>query len=101
VIVLEEKEHINGCMVSCDGFVQNLIKRAVVKRKEIDDERAQEEEESGVKLQDIPIEDKLGPGGLDPVEGFESLPVILHEAFECRRHDIKKCLSFGRQMLPT
>jgi len=90
---MEEKEHLNGFMVGCDGFVQNLIKRAVVKRKEIDDERAQEEEEGGVNLQDIPKEERLGPGGLDPVEVFESLPVILQEAFESRDTDeLKKAL---------
>jgi len=90
---LEEKEHLNGFSTGCDGFVQNLIKRAIVKRKEIDDERAQESEEGGVNLQDVPKEERLGPGGLDPVEVFDSLPLILQEAFESRdTEELKKAL---------
>jgi len=80
---LEEKEHLSGFATGVDGFVQNLIKRALVKRKEIDEERAQEEE-GGVNLQDVPKEERLGPGGLDPVEVFESLPLVMQEAFESR-----------------
>jgi len=64
-----------------------------VKRKEIDDERAQESEEGGVNLQDVPKEERLGPGGLDPVEVFDSLPLILQEAFESRdTEELKKAL---------
>ena len=78
---MEEKEHFDGFMAGLEQFVQNLIKRAVVKRREMDEERAREE---GVDLKDIPKEERLGPGGLDPVEVFESLPESMQEAFESR-----------------
>eukprot|EP00557_Chaetoceros_sp_GSL56_P007596 CAMPEP_0176499604 /NCGR_PEP_ID=MMETSP0200_2-20121128/13022_1 /TAXON_ID=947934 /ORGANISM="Chaetoceros sp., Strain GSL56" /LENGTH=433 /DNA_ID=CAMNT_0017898047 /DNA_START=77 /DNA_END=1378 /DNA_ORIENTATION=- len=87
---LEEKVHFDGFMVGLENFVQNLIKRAVVKRKEMDEERAREE---GIDLKDIPKEERLGPGGLDPVEVFESLPVSMQEAFESRDTEkLKKAL---------
>ncbi len=87
---LEEKEHLRGFNDGLEAFIGNLIKRAVVKRKEIDEERAMEE---GVDLADIPREDRLGPGGLDPVEVFDSLPASMQEAFESRNTDqLKKAL---------
>jgi len=87
---LEEKEHLQGFNDGLEAFIGNLIKRAVVKRKEIDEERAMEE---GVDLADIPREDRLGPGGLDPVEVFDSLPASMQEAFESRNTDqLKKAL---------
>jgi cell division cycle protein 37 len=84
---LEEAEHLQGFLTGLEGFVQNLIKRAVVKKKEIDEERALEE---GTDLKDIPREERLGPGGLDPVEVFESLPASMQEAFETRNTDMLK-----------
>lgn len=90
---MEEKQHLSGFNKGWEGFVQNLIKRAVVKKKEIDEERAQERAESGVDLQDVPKEERLGPGGLDPVEVFESLPLVLQTAFESRdTEELKKAL---------
>lgn len=81
---LEEKQHLEGFNVGLETFIQNLIKRAVVKKKEMDQQRAEEE---GVDLKDIPREERLGPGGLDPVEVFESLPISMQEAFESRDTD--------------
>ncbi len=78
---IEEKEHFDGFMSGLEQFIQNLIKRAVVKKREMDEERAREE---GVNLHDIPQEERLGPGGLDPIEVFESLPTSLQDAFESR-----------------
>jgi len=78
---LEEKVHFDGFMQGLNQFVENLIKRAVVKKREMDEERARQE---GVDLKDIPREERLGPGGLDPVEVFESLPISMQEAFESR-----------------
>merc|ERR1711865_905686 len=48
---IEEKEHLEGFQTGLEAFVQNLIKRAVVKKKEIDEERAMEE---GTDLADVP-----------------------------------------------
>jgi cell division cycle protein 37 len=81
---LEEKQHLDGFNVGLETFIQNLIKRAVVKKKEIDQQRAEEE---GVDLKDLPKEERLGPGGLDPVEVFDSLPISMQEAFESRDTD--------------
>jgi len=84
---LEEREHLNGFLQGLESFIQNLIKRAIVKKKEIDEERARQE---GVDLNDIPKEERLGPGGLDPVEVFESLPPSMQEAFETRDTEMLK-----------
>lgn len=87
---MEEKQHFDGFMVGLNQFIENLIKRAVVKRKEIDEERARQE---GVDLKDIPREERLGPGGLDPMEVFESLPASMQEAFESRdMEQLKKAI---------
>uniref|UniRef100_A0A7S1QM02 Hsp90 chaperone protein kinase-targeting subunit n=1 Tax=Alexandrium catenella TaxID=2925 RepID=A0A7S1QM02_ALECA len=53
------------------NFVVRIEKRAVVKKKEMDAER---EEEEGVP----------GPGGLNPTEVFHSLPPEMREAFEAK-----------------
>lgn len=84
---LEEKAHLEGFMTGLEQFVQKLIKRAVVKKKEIDAERAMEE---GTDLQNMPEEERLGPGGLDPVKVFESLPSSMQDAFESRNTDLLK-----------
>mmetsp|Transcript_5188 Transcript_5188/g.21378 ORF Transcript_5188/g.21378 Transcript_5188/m.21378 type:complete len:164 (+) Transcript_5188:29-520(+) len=59
------------------GFVTRIQKRAVDKRKEM---RAQQAEEG----EELSREERLGPGGLDPVEVFESLPQSMQEAFEAK-----------------
>ena len=64
--------------------MSNIIKRAVTKKAEIDRERAQEE---GVDLESVPREERLGPGGLDPLEVIQELPVAMQEAFESRDTD--------------
>ena len=81
---LEEKEHLAGFMTGLESFVEKLIIRAVVKKKEIDEQRALEE---GVDLEDVPVEERLGPGGLDLVEVFDTLPASMQEAFESRNTD--------------
>ena len=89
---LEEKQHLSGFLEGVETFIKNIEKRAVTKRKEIDAEREREAKEAlesgeGVDLADVPREERLGPGGLDPVEVFESLPVAMQEAFESREVD--------------
>jgi len=89
---LENKEMMSGFYDGVETFIKNIEKRAVTKRKEIDAERAKEakdmlERGDAVDLHDVPKEERLGPGGLDPVEVFESLPVVMQEAFESREVD--------------
>lgn len=86
---ISQKEFYDGFMQGVNAFIEKIIARAVVKKKEIDAERAKEaaQEEEEVDLKDIPKEERLGPGGLDPVEVFESLPKSMQEAFESRDTD--------------
>lgn len=87
---LDNKEMYDGFMEGVHGFIQRIEVRAVEKRKEIDEERMREAKEHGANGEDavdvstIPREERLGPGGLDPLEVFESLPVAMQEAFESR-----------------
>jgi len=117
---MEEPEHHSAFLEGVEGFIKNIIKRAVVKRQEMDDEEARRvaalrERTSGggggdrthlvrtdegdetvreVDLADLPPEERLGPGGLDPVEVFENLPKIMQEAFESRDvNELKKAVA--------
>ena len=99
---LEQREFLQGFLAGVEEFVQKIISRAVVKKKEIDLQRKQEQGASssssavnsqGVDLADIPREQRLGPGGLDPLEVIESLPESMQKAFETREiDDLKKAL---------
>eukprot|EP00592_Proboscia_alata_P022949 CAMPEP_0194425070 /NCGR_PEP_ID=MMETSP0176-20130528/24403_1 /TAXON_ID=216777 /ORGANISM="Proboscia alata, Strain PI-D3" /LENGTH=456 /DNA_ID=CAMNT_0039235235 /DNA_START=93 /DNA_END=1463 /DNA_ORIENTATION=- len=88
---IEEREYLNNFLDGVNVFIKRVQERSVVKKKEIDAERAQEEREQAIEqgsdLKDIPLEKRLGPGGLDPVEVFDSLPLSMQEAFESREID--------------
>lgn len=71
-----------------EAFKERIRKRAKEKIEEQMEELRKEEEEE--KLQ------RLGPGGLDPVEVFESLPKQLQECFESQ--DIAKLQQTIREM---
>lgn len=79
---MQQREHFEEFQRGVDAFVDKIIKRAVVKKKEIDAQRAAEE--GPTDLQDIPKEERLGPGGLDPLEVIETLPEEMVKAFESR-----------------
>ena len=74
---MEDPAHFKGFTTAVDEFCSRIVNRAVEKKKEMDEER---------ELQnDIPPrEERLGPGGLDPIEVMEMLPAKLREAFESR-----------------
>jgi len=86
---MENKELFTGFMAGVNDFAKRIEVRAVQKRKEINEERAREaaEQEDKVDMSEIPLEERLGPGGLDPVEVFESLPESMQEAFESREKE--------------
>ena len=89
---LEQREFLEGFLSGVKVFIEKIQKRAIVKRKEIDAARAEEEggstvKKEGVDLSEIPREERLGPGGLDPLEVIESLPVSMQAAFESRDTD--------------
>ncbi len=71
-----------------EQLYEALVKRAGEKRKERDAELASlaaraHEQDAHV----LSREERLGPGGLDPVEVFESLPEPLQLAFEAKDTD--------------
>jgi cell division cycle protein 37 len=89
---MEQKELLEGFMLGVDEFAKKIMARAITKREEMDRERQEREiaraHEEGTDLEDIPKEERLGPGGLDPLEVIETLPASMQEAFESR--DVEK-----------
>ncbi|CAE7037808.1 Cdc37 [Symbiodinium natans] len=72
-------------------FTTNIIQRAVVKKEAAAKKKAEAETEGLEKFEakplveamhDMPKEDRMGPGGLDPVEVFASLPEVLQRCFK-------------------
>jgi cell division cycle protein 37 len=101
---IQQREHLEEFLSGVKAFQEKIIKRAVIKRQEIDAQRLREEQEEkaeeaaaaattrsatsgGVELADIPREERLGPGGLDPLEVIETLPESMVKAFESRNVD--------------
>jgi cell division cycle protein 37 len=82
---MQERVHLEEFMKGVNAFVDKIIKRAVVKKAEIDEERRAQQ--ATTDLHDIPREQRLGPGGLDPLEVIETLPESIQEAFESRDAD--------------
>lgn len=80
---LEAPEFKTGFLEGCSAFVDKIIARAIKKKIEMKNEAAASGKET-VDLADIPKEDRLGPGGLDPLEVIETLPIAMQEAFESR-----------------
>jgi len=71
-----------------EAFKDRIRKRAIEKLKEQIEEAKKEEE--------LERQERLGPGGLDPVEVFESLPEELQACFESQ--DIQKLQDCIRNM---
>ena len=67
---IAEKQYLENFLKAVKDFEKRIIDRAVVKRKEMDAERLDEE--------GIP----LGPGGLNPFEVLNELPSQLRDAFD-------------------
>ena len=82
---MQERAHLEEFLAGCNAFYEKIIKRAVVKKAEIDEERRKEQD--ATDLHNIPLEQRLGPGGLDPLEVVETLPESLQKAFESRDVD--------------
>mmetsp|Transcript_20320 Transcript_20320/g.49828 ORF Transcript_20320/g.49828 Transcript_20320/m.49828 type:complete len:435 (+) Transcript_20320:88-1392(+) len=90
---MEQRDFLQGFIEGLEIFQQKIISRAVTKRMEMDQQRKTGVSEQGVDLNEIPLEERLGPGGLDPLEVVASLPVELQEAFESRDvEQLKKAL---------
>eukprot|EP00978_Attheya_sp_CCMP212_P009838 scaffold23438_cov50-Attheya_sp.AAC.4 len=93
---LEQPEFLLGFQDGVNSFIEKIKARAIVKKEEIDAERKEEleqEAQEAVDLKEVPKEERVGPGGLDPVEVFETLPLSMQEAFESREvDDLKKAI---------
>eukprot|EP00595_Chromulina_sp_UTEXLB2642_P003770 CAMPEP_0196765060 /NCGR_PEP_ID=MMETSP1095-20130614/7482_1 /TAXON_ID=96789 ORGANISM="Chromulina nebulosa, Strain UTEXLB2642" /NCGR_SAMPLE_ID=MMETSP1095 /ASSEMBLY_ACC=CAM_ASM_000446 /LENGTH=411 /DNA_ID=CAMNT_0042122327 /DNA_START=32 /DNA_END=1267 /DNA_ORIENTATION=+ len=75
---IAESEYFKNFTAAVEDFQDKIIKRAVVKRQEMDAEASH----------------PLGPGGLDPFEVLESLPNELKDAFESQNvENLQKVLS--------
>lgn len=90
---MQNKELHEGFMAGVNEFIKKIEIRAVQKKKEMDEERAREVAEEGadaegtVDMSEIPREERLGPGGLDPLEVFDTLPESMQAAFESREKE--------------
>jgi len=73
-IAIADQEYRKAFEDELEAFKTRIRNRAIEKLKEQIEEAKKEEE--------IERQSRLGPGGLDPVEVFESLPKILQECFE-------------------
>lgn len=97
---LQLREHLEEFLVAVNTFQEKIVARAIVKRREIDEARADEEDDEGPKsLEDIPREQRLGPGGLDPLEVIETLPEDIVKAFESR--DVKMLEEALQKLSPS
>jgi len=83
---ITEPEHKAGFDEAVAGFITRIQKRAVDKRKEMKDEEAANAGQ--VEEVELTREERMGPGGLDPVEVFETLPKSMQDAFDSK--DTKK-----------
>jgi cell division cycle protein 37 len=78
-----EKEHGLAFADAVAVFVARIAARAVEKRKEMDEARARKAElGEDDEQEELSLEERLGPGGLDPVQVFATLPESLQEAFQ-------------------
>jgi len=72
---------------SFDEYFQKLRERAEVKLRE---EAASASAAEPTSLEEVPLEDRLGPGGLDPVAVYDALPREMREAFDSGSVDALK-----------
>jgi cell division cycle protein 37 len=79
---IAEPEHGGAFKEAVDTFIARIQKRAIDKRKEMDEAAAKKkaaggaEDESDEEREELSREERMGPGGLDPVDVFESLPEV-------------------------
>ena len=99
---LQERQYLEEFLKGVKDFQEKIIKRAVTKKAEMDAQRGQAEMETAdgasKDLADIPKEQRLGPGGLDPLEVIETLPESMVKAFESR--DVEQLKQALMQMDP-
>eukprot|EP00933_Yihiella_yeosuensis_P023166 TRINITY_DN18086_c0_g1_i2.p1 TRINITY_DN18086_c0_g1~~TRINITY_DN18086_c0_g1_i2.p1 ORF type:complete len:355 (-),score=99.41 TRINITY_DN18086_c0_g1_i2:201-1265(-) len=72
--ILDHEATQESFQETVDNFAERVRRRAVVKKKEMDEEMSKERKALN----------PLGPGGLDPLEVFETLPKEMQIAFETK-----------------
>lgn len=93
-----------------DHFVKQIIQRAIVKKQEQEQEQQQEAavEAAEEDMQPVSLveamysmskEERMGPGGLDPVEVFESLPEEMQNCF--KSGDVDELRKVAQSMSPA
>lgn len=77
---ISEPTYRSGFDDAVKGFSDRIENRAVEKRKEMDAaDKANDDD-----FVELTKEERLGPGGIDPVDVFEKLPKSMQEAFEAK-----------------
>lgn len=78
---IQQDDKLNQLDLETESFAEKIIQRAIVKKQE---RLAAMEEADEEEYEEVPYEERLGPGGLDPVEVFPTLPEELQEAFNSK-----------------
>ena len=83
-----DQSNVSKFMKEVDDFSEKIKGRAIEKKKE-EEKKKKMAEELGLDTQDgkyeyveLSKEERMGPGGLDPIEVFKSLPEKMREAFD-------------------
>jgi len=79
---IQQEEKLAELVKETEAFAEKIIARAIVKQEERAERELQQEDE--YEEVEVPYEERLGPGGLDPVEVFPTLPEDLQEAFNSK-----------------
>lgn len=93
---MEEKQYLTAFLQSVDDFRKRIAERAVVKRKELDEDAR---EQARREREEMRAEMPVGPGGLHPLDVLDSLPEALRLAFESQQ--IEKLKETIASMDPT
>merc|ERR1712086_418330 len=93
-IQIADNEYKKAFQDELDAFIERIEIRAEQKIEE----QMVEAQKEAQREEELDKEARLGPGGLDPVEVFESLPDALKECFES--HDIAKLQECIKAMNP-
>mmetsp|Transcript_979 Transcript_979/g.2974 ORF Transcript_979/g.2974 Transcript_979/m.2974 type:complete len:328 (-) Transcript_979:73-1056(-) len=100
----------NAFQEGVDHFLGHIQRRAVEKKKEEEEEAKKVAAEQGVQADEMQavslveamytmsLEERKGPGGLDPVEVFKTLPVKLQECF--KTGDVEELKAVASDMEP-
>jgi cell division cycle protein 37 len=83
---IQQPDKLEALGLETEAFADKIIARAIVKKQEQEERIAamQEEGADEEEYEEVPYEERLGPGGLDPVEVFPTLPDVLQEAFSSK-----------------